>query len=132
MVFISTNVRIFMNFGVKPQKQKVFIAKSTEKPLLFTNSGVTTSILGVSGLELHSSSTKPVNFFGGTVLSWGGHNHRLGGTSSDLGGTAPECPLWRWACMCILHLQLNMQFCTCHLAYLVKYVIWYVPFCIFS
>ena len=77
---------------MKPQKQTVPIAKSTKKQFLLTNSGVIIiSILGVSGLELHSSSTVPVNFFG-AQSSLGGHNSRLEGTSSDLGGTASECP----------------------------------------
>ena len=108
LVFITKNVqiftnsevktRIFMNFGLKPQKQTVFIAKSMEKQFLLINSGVITSILGVSGLELHSSSTKPVDFFraqsclggGGTILIWGG-------TSSDLEGHSPmECPPPPW------------------------------------
>ena len=104
LVFITKNVqiftnsevktRIFMNFGLKPQKQTVFIAKSMEKQFLLINFGVITSILGVSGLELHSSSTKPVDFFraqsslgggGGTILIWGG-------TSSDLGRhSSMEC-----------------------------------------
>ena len=36
------------------------------------------SILGVSGVELHFSSTKPVNFCG-AQSSLAGHNSRLGG-----------------------------------------------------
>ena len=47
-----------MKSGVKPLKQTVFVAKSTKKQFLLTNSGVLTSILRVSGLELHSSNTK--------------------------------------------------------------------------
>ena len=68
-----------MNFGVKPQKQTVIIAKSTKKQFLLTNFGVLPSILGVSGLELHTISTEPVNFFGAqsslggsTILVWEG------------------------------------------------------------
>ena len=81
-----------MNSGVKPQKQIVFIAKSPKKPFLLTNSGVTSSILGVSGLKLHSSSTKPVNFLG-AQSSLEVAQFSFGGTSSDLGGgTAPDCP----------------------------------------
>ena len=74
-----------MNVEVKPPKQIVFIAKSMKKTFLLTNSGVTSSILRVSGFELYSSSTEPVNFFGAQFLFGGG-------TNSDLGGTAPECP----------------------------------------
>ena len=78
--------------------KNVFITKSAHKQILLTNSGVITSILGVSGLELHFIGTEPVTFFGGTILAWG-HNSCLGGTCSDLGrGTAPECPPWRRAC----------------------------------
>ena len=73
-----------MNSGVKPRKQTVSIAKSTKQQFLLTNSGVITSILGVSGLKLHSSRTEPVNFFLGTILA-GGHN-------SCLGGHGPEMP----------------------------------------
>ena len=84
-----------MNSGMKPHKQTVLIAKFTNKQFLLTNSRVITSILGVSGLELHFSFTEPLNFFG-AQSSLGGHDSRLGGTSSDLGpgggGTAPECP----------------------------------------
>ena len=85
-----------MNSGVKPQKQTVFIAKSTKIQFLLTNCGDITSSLGVSGLELHSSSTKPVNFFG-AQSSLEGAQFSFGGKSSDLGGTAPECPPWRRA-----------------------------------
>ena len=52
--------------------------------------------LGVSGLDLHSNSQEPVNFFGaqsslgGTIFVWVG-------TSCHLGGMAPECPPWRRA-----------------------------------
>ena len=53
-------------------------AKSAKKLFLLTNSGVTTIILGVSGLELHFSGTKPVTFFV-AQSSLGGHNFRLGG-----------------------------------------------------
>ena len=49
------------------------------------------SILGVSGLELHSSGIEPVTFFG-AQSSLGGHNSRLGGKSSDLEGEGPGMP----------------------------------------
>ena len=50
-----------------------------------------TNILGVSNLELHSSGTKRVTFFG-AQSSLEEHDSRLGGISSDLGGMAPEYP----------------------------------------
>ena len=62
-VFISKYTQILMNSLVQPHKQTIFIAKSTKKQFLLTNSGLINSILGVSGLELHSSRTEPVNFF---------------------------------------------------------------------
>ena len=36
----------------------------TERQFSLTNSGMITSIFGVSGLELHSNGTEPVTFFG--------------------------------------------------------------------
>ena len=58
-----------------------------------------TSVLGVSDLELHSSGTNPVTFFGHNPRFEGEHNFRFGGgTSSDLGSTAPEFPPWHRAC----------------------------------
>ena len=77
-VFIPKNARIFMNSGVKAQKQTVFIAKSTKKNFAHEFL-VITSILEVSGLEFQSSSTESINFFGaqsllgGTQFSFGGH-----------------------------------------------------------
>ena len=48
---------------------------------------------GVLGLDLHSSSPKPVNFFGAqSSLGGRGHNFRLGGTSSHLRRHGPEMP----------------------------------------
>ena len=66
-IFIPKYARISTNSGVKPQK-RVFIAQSPKKQFLLRNSEVITSILGVSGLELHYSGTEPVTFFGGTIL----------------------------------------------------------------
>ena len=73
--------------------------KSAKKQFLLTNSEVITIILEVSGLEVHSSGTEPVTFFG-AQSSLGGHNSRLGGGAQALiwGGTAWEYPTWRPAC----------------------------------
>ena len=61
-----------------------------KKQFLPTNSCMTTSILGVSGLELHSSGTNPVNLFGAQSLL-GGEQFLFGGAEAViLGGTAPE------------------------------------------
>ena len=62
-VFIPKYTQILMISWVQPHKQTIFIAKSTKKQFLLTNSHLINSILGVSGLELHSSRTEPVNFF---------------------------------------------------------------------
>ena len=61
------------------------------------NSGIITSIFGVSGIELLSIGTKPITFIGaqsslgGIILVWGG-------TSSDMGEHGRGIPPWRWAC----------------------------------
>ena len=90
-VFISKNTQISTISKVKPQQKGVFNAKSGKKQFLLTNSWMTTSILGVSAFELHSSGTVPDTFFGAQSSLWG-HNSCLGYTSSDLGGTTPKCP----------------------------------------
>ena len=86
----------FHEFRGETKKRGLYY-KICKKQFLLTNSRVITSILGVSGLELHSSDTEPVTFFW-AQSSLGGHNSCLGGTSSNLGGTAPDCPPWRRAC----------------------------------
>ena len=58
--------------------------------------GVITSILGVSGLELHFSGTEHVTFFW-AQSSLGGNNSCLEGTSSELGRHGPGMPPWRRA-----------------------------------
>ena len=97
-VFISKYARIFTNSGVKTSKKnplylkkcanfhefrsettkKGLYHKICEKTVLAHEFWVITSILGVSGLELHSSGTKPVTFFAEQSLL-GGHNSHLGG-----------------------------------------------------
>ena len=95
-LFISKNARISTNSGMKPQKKRFFVTKSAKKQFLLTNFGVITSILGVSGIELHSSGTDPVTFFeaqsslGGIIL--------VGSTSSDSGEHSPGMPPWRRTC----------------------------------
>ena len=83
---------------MKPQKKRVFKAKSTKKKqFLLTKSWITASILGVSCLELHFNGTEPVNFFGAKSLL-GREQFSFGGTSGNLGGTGSECPPWHRAC----------------------------------
>ena len=87
-LFISKYARIFTNSGVKPQKKRIFITKSAKKQCLLTNSGVITSILGVSGLELHFSVTEPVTFFW-AQSSLGGHSFVWGAQAVIWGGYGP-------------------------------------------
>ena len=89
-VFIPKYTQILMNSWVQPHKKTIFDAKSTKKQFLLTNSGLIKSILEVSGLELHSSRTEPVNFFeaqsslreaqfsfwDAQAVIWGGARHR--------------------------------------------------------
>ena len=96
-VFISKYARIFMNPWVQPHKQTIFIAKSTKKQFLLTNSGVTTSILGVSGLKLQSSSTKPVNFFEAQSSLGRAQFSFVGAREVIWVGTTPNSPSWRQA-----------------------------------
>ena len=80
------------------QKKKSSSRNLLKKRFLSTNTGLMTSILGVSGPELHSSGTESVTSFG-AQSSLGGTFLVLGGTSSDLGDTAPKYPPWRRACI---------------------------------
>ena len=57
--------------------------------LLLTNFRAITSILGVLGLDLHSSSTKPVNFFG-AQSSLGEEQFSFGGHTQSFGGARPR------------------------------------------
>ena len=85
-------------------------------------------ILGVLGLEMHSSCTEVVTFLEAKFL-FGGHNSRLGGTSSELvnlGGTAPEYPsaspglvlLQIQNCCCIISEKnyICISICKCYIA----------------
>ena len=93
---------IFREFLGKDQKKKDFRPKSfmksgestktTKKQFLLANSRAVNINLGVLGLDLHSSSPEPVNFFGHSPRLGGGHNFCLGGTSSHLGGHGPGMP----------------------------------------
>ena len=72
--------------------------KSAKKQFLLTNSEVITSILGVLGLELHSSGTEPVTFFGAQsslgghhILVWGGHKQWFGCHSPGIYPVASAC-----------------------------------------
>ena len=86
----------------KQTKKKISIAISAKKQFLLMNSGLMTSILGCQ-----VSNCTPV---AASLILILGHNPRLGGTilvwrvtNSDLGGTAPECPPWRRACVHIVN-----------------------------
>ena len=65
-----------MKFGVSPQKLQKYRWQTC------TNLGI----------DLHSSSPEPINFFGA--------QSSLGGAQAVIwGGTAPECLPWRRACV---------------------------------
>ena len=111
-VFVSKTARISTNSRAKTDKKKKkkrhhlkkwanfyeFWGESTKKgsllqnlpikQFLLTNSGVITSVLGVSGLELHSSGTEPKITFHGAQSSFGRrrHNSRLGGVQAVIWG----------------------------------------------
>ena len=60
----------FIKSGVSPQKLQKYVQENTN--------------LGVSGLDLHSNSPKPVNFFGA--------QSSLGGPKQSFGGHGPGMP----------------------------------------
>ena len=95
LVIVSKFLRFFTNSLVKTKKRSLsqkfyeIRCKSTK----VTKIRAVNTNFGVLGLDLHSNNPEPVNFFGAQSSLGGG-----GGTSSHLGGTAPECPPWRRAC----------------------------------
>ena len=99
-------MREFLRIPGRNHKNMRLCYKSAKKQFLLTNSRVITNILGVSGLELHSSGTEPVTFFG-TQFSLGGHNSRLGGPRSDLGGHGPGLPP---VVSCLLQIYNNLSY----------------------
>ena len=105
LVFISKIFRFSTNSKVKTKKSlrpKIYAkfneirfesTKLQKKQFLLMNSRAISTILGVLGLNLHSSNPKPVNFLGAQSSFEGGwHNIRLGGHKQLFGGTAPKCP----------------------------------------
>ena len=86
---------IFREFLGKDQKKKDFRSKSfmksgestktAKKQFLLANSRAVNINLGVLGLDLHSSSPEPINFFGhsprlgGAQFLFGGHKQSFGG-----------------------------------------------------
>ena len=81
----------FYEFRGETTKKGSLLQNPQKKQFLLTNSGVITSNLGVSGLELHFSGTEPFygaqSSLGGTVLVWGVQ-------AVIWEGTAPACPPW--------------------------------------
>ena len=83
LVIVSKFLRFFTNSLVKTEikKKKVVVPKVLWNPLWVTKIMKLRAVnthLGVLGLDLHSGSYKPVNFFG-AQSSLGGHNFRLEG-----------------------------------------------------
>ena len=100
LLFIWKIIWFTSNFEVKTKKKGLHIkkyakihkircesTKFTKRHFLLTNSRAISTILRVLGLDLHSSSPVPVNFFGAQSLV-GGHNFRLGGTTFVWGAQA--------------------------------------------
>ena len=91
-VFIPKNARITINSGMKSQKQTVFIAKSPQKTVLahelWGDDQYFESLQASKGTPAAQSL---LISFGHNPRLGEGHNSLLGGTSRDLGGTAPEC-----------------------------------------
>ena len=86
---------IFYKFLSEDQKKKVFVPKVLWNPVWAHQNYENT---GVLGLNLHSSSPEPVNFFG-AQSSLGGAQFLFRGAQAVIwGGTAPEYPPWRRAC----------------------------------
>ena len=65
-------------------------SKTTKKQFLLANSRAISTNLGVLGLDLHSSSPEPVNFFGA--------QSSLGGAQAVIWGALPRMPPWHRAC----------------------------------
>ena len=109
-VFISKNARFSTNSGFYLKNRANFhefcgedqnkvkfyefwgeSIKTTKKQFLLTNSRAIISILEVSGLDLHFSTTESVSFFG-TQSLLGGVQFLFGGTQAVIwGDTTPEC-----------------------------------------
>ena len=95
--FIAKCARISTNSMIKVKKN-VFIAKSEKKQFLLTNSGVLSSNLVVSDLELLSGGTVSATFFGGQ-FSLEGAQFEFGGAQAVIWGcTARNAPsdTWPW------------------------------------
>ena len=60
---------------------------------MLANSRAVNTNLGVLGLDLHSNSPEPLNFFGGTVLAWVAQS-LFGGHKQSFGGHGPRMPPW--------------------------------------
>ena len=89
---------IFNKFLSEDQKKKILSQNIYEiryESTKITKIWAVKTNLKVLGLELHSNSPEPVNFFGAqsSVLAWGSTIFIWGGTSSHLGGTQ-----WRQVC----------------------------------
>ena len=106
-LFISKNARISSNFGVKPQKNRVFYYKICEKAVLALEFWGDNQYLGSRRPKLHSSGTKPVTFFD-AQSSLGGHNSRLGRHKQWFGGHGP---VMLPVASCLLQVYCNLSNC---------------------
>ena len=85
-VFVRKCTRSFMKSGVGLH------VKITKKQFLLTNSTAISTILRVSGLYLHSSSSEPIHLFGAQSSLGGAQLSFGGGTSSHLGARFRNTP----------------------------------------
>ena len=111
LFIVSKFLPIFHEFSSEDLKKRSSFQKFYEIRCEFSK---ITKILavntnsGVLGLDLHSSSPKPVNFFGAqSSLGGRGHNFRLGGTSSHLRRHGPEMPPPRWPRACLFCIMIH-------------------------
>ena len=98
-VVISKFLRFFTNSKVKTKKRsssqkfheiRCESTKVTKKHLLLANSRAISTNLSVLGLDLHSSSPEPNNFFGAqSSLGGGGTIFVQGAQAAIWGSTAP-------------------------------------------
>ena len=101
--FVPSNSRVKTKKRSSPQKlqktvqTKVLTAQPAKKRFLLPNSGVMISILGISGLELYSSGTKHVTFFGAQSSLRAAQFLFVVGTSCDLEGHGSGMPPLRGA-----------------------------------
>ena len=89
LVIVSKFLRFFTKFLVKTKKKERFLSKNSSEirceSTKITKIRAVNTNLGVLGLDLHSNSPEPVNFFGA--------QSSLAGHKQSFGGHGPGMPL---------------------------------------